>query len=124
MSQELGSHVNDDGSMVIERGSTLNIPLTLTDANGAVRNLTGYTAKMQVRKDYADPDVLLELTHLAGLLIEPLLGKVTIQRTAAQTAAFSWSRGVYDVELIAATDPPGTEKLLAGTVIVGPEATK
>ncbi len=34
------------------QGSTFGLAITVKDANNAVQNLSSYTARMQIRKDY------------------------------------------------------------------------
>jgi hypothetical protein len=63
-------------------------------------DLSGYTARMQIRKDVYATAVLATLTTENGSIdIDELAGTVTISMTAIQTAAIERS-GVYDIELI------------------------
>ncbi|MFI6816068.1 hypothetical protein ACIBG7_26935 [Nonomuraea sp. NPDC050328] len=104
----------------IEQGATYRTTLTLTG-----RDLTGYTARMQVRASVASPAVLLELTSSPAAGITITLGPpgvIDIVITAAQTAAMTWWVGFYDLEL---TWPNGdVERLLKSTVTVDPEVTR
>lgn len=123
MATMIKSGIDQGGNLTILKGSSLDITATWKSGGVAV-NLTGYTAKMQVRARHgaADP-ALLTLTHLDGITLGGAAGTVRIQRTAAQTAALTFASGVYDLELIAAADPPGTKRLLEGKVVVLPEVT-
>jgi hypothetical protein len=86
-------------------------------------DLTGYTARMQLRASVASPDVLLELsTATTGITIDSPTG--TIQRTiaATDTAAITWTQAVYDLVL---TDGAGkVTRLAEGNVIVRREVTR
>lgn len=63
-------------------------------------DLSGYTARMQIRKDVYATAVLATLTTENGsITIDEEAGTVTISMTAVQTAAIERS-GVYDIELI------------------------
>ncbi|MFI6819280.1 hypothetical protein ACIBG7_43315 [Nonomuraea sp. NPDC050328] len=107
-------------NIAIEQGATYRTTLTLTG-----RDLTGCTARMQVRESVASPAVLLELTSspAAGITITPgPPGVIDIVITAAQTAAMTWWVGFYDLELVW---PNGdVERLLKGAVTVDPEVTR
>jgi hypothetical protein len=68
-------------------------------------NLTGYTAKMQIRETVDNPTVILELTHLnGGIVIDATSHTITLTMTSAQTAAFTFPTAVYSLEL---TDTSG-----------------
>lgn len=107
----------------IEQGATLLKPIVWKDSNGTPVNLTGYTAKMQVRRNAADPTVLLELSNTNGRLsITPGTGTVTLIFSAATTAAITWTRGKYDLEL---TSADGTvTRLIEGEITVSKEITR
>lgn len=107
----------------IEQGATLLKPIVWKDSAGAAVNLTGYTAKMQVRQSAASTDVLLELsTANSRLTITPLTGTITMIFSATLTAAIDWSRGKYDLEL---TSSDGTvTRLIEGQISVSKEITR
>lgn len=86
-------------------------------------DLTGCTARMQVREAVDAPAVLLECTTEDGrIVLGGADGTVLIQLTAVDTAALAWTAGVYDLEVVFAD---GTvRRLLAGTVTVSPEVTR
>lgn len=107
----------------IEQGATLTKPIVWKDSTGTVVNLTGYTAKMQVRRSVASDEVLLELSSANGkIAITPVQGKVELIFSAATTAAIDWRRGKYDLELTAAD---GTvTRLIEGEISVSKEITR
>lgn len=123
MATMIESGIDEGGNLTIIKGDTVDI-LATWKSGGVPVNLTGYTAKMEIRARHgaADP-ALLTLTHLDGITLGGALGTVRIQRSAAQTAAFTFAGGVYDLKLIAAADPPGTKTLLKGKVVVEPRVT-
>jgi hypothetical protein len=108
---------------VIEQGSTLDKAFVWKDSAGAVINLSGYTARMQIRQTVSSSTVLLELTTLNNrIIITPGEGKVRLLVAAADTAAITWQRGKYDLELMSST---GTvTRLLYGDVEVSREVTR
>lgn len=107
----------------IEQGATLLKPVVWKDGAGAAVNLTGYTAKMQVRQSASAADVLLELSTTNGnLVLTPLTGTVTMVFSATTTAAITWRRGKYDLEL---TSSDGTvTRLIEGEITVSREITR
>lgn len=107
----------------IEQGSTLLKPIVWKDSTGTVVNLTGYTAKMQIRKSVSSDEVLLELSTVNGKLsITENTGTITMIFSAATTAAIDWSRGKYDLELTSST---GTvTRLIEGEITVSKEITR
>ena len=45
-----------------EQGATFSRTLTVKDSSGAARDLSSYTAKMQVRRTQSSSSTLIELT--------------------------------------------------------------
>lgn len=107
----------------IEQGASWGAVLTYKNAAGVPRDLSGYTARMQVRASVAAPDVLLELATENGRIgIEPATGRVELSLDAATTGAIDWRRGVYDLEIEA---PDGhVARLLEGRISVSREVTR
>ena len=107
----------------IEQGATLSLPIVWKDSSGTVINITGYTARMQVRQSVNSSTVLLSATTENGkLVIDGSLGKVTISLSAADTAAITWHTGVYDLELVSSGGV--VTRLLEGAVVVSREVTR
>lgn len=111
------------GDSAIEQGADLSRKITWSDSAGVPVNLTGYTARMQVRASVGASAVLMELTtENGGIVLGGSAGTIELVRTAAQTAAFTWRRGIYDLELLS---PAGkVTRLLKGEVEVDPEVTR
>lgn len=108
--------------ITIEQGSTFELVVEWKDPAGAAINLTGYTAAMQIRRTYGAP-VLVSLTSPSGgITIDAALGKLTltIARSTTQTLPAP-VQGVYDLEVTTGTT---TYRLLEGSVLVTPEATR
>lgn len=108
---------------VIEQGATLLKPIIWKDSAGVAINLTGYTAKMQVRQSTASTDVLLEMSTANNrITLTPGTGTITLVFSATLTAGITWSRGKYDLEL---TSPDGTvTRLIEGQISVSKEITR
>ena len=88
-------------------------------------DLSGYTARMQVRRTIDSSNFVLELTTSnGGLRINPVSGdvnKLTIFAPANVTASVSTS-GVYDIELISAENT--VSRILQGIFNLSPEVTR
>jgi hypothetical protein len=82
-----------------EQGQTFQRVLTLKQ-EGVPLNLTGYSAKMQVRKDFNSSTTIIELSTANGrILLGGSLGTVTLTLTATETFGIARS-GIYDLEIV------------------------
>lgn len=106
----------------IEQGSTFSRTITYKDSAGSAIDLSGYTARMQLRKNIEDTSNILELTTSNGRIsLGGVAGTVTLTIAASDTAALSAIEGVYDLELVSGDT---VEKLLKGTFTVQREVTR
>lgn len=86
-------------------------------------DLTGCSARMQVREKVPSPDVLLELTTDNGRIeLGTTDGAITLKLTAVETAALAWRNGFYDLEIVHSNGK--VRRLLQGQVSVKPEVTR
>jgi hypothetical protein len=86
--------------LTIEQGARFDKVLYYKPNNVAA-DLTGYTARMQVRQTVASNAVLLELTTENGrITITADEGKLTLFVASADTAALTFTDAVYDLELV------------------------
>lgn len=84
----------------IEQGTTWSLPLVWKSSDGTPIDVTGYTARMQLRKKVTDPEVVLELTTENGkITLGGAAGTITLDISATETAALT-SGGVYDLEMV------------------------
>ena len=111
-------------NLKVDQGATFSKVVTWKTGTPALPiNLTGCTARMQVRGKLTDTVVLLDLTTLnGGIVLGGVLGTVEIKLTAVQTTAIVWTSAVYDLEIVFTN---GTvRRLLAGNVTMSPEVTR
>ena len=105
-------------NIYIDQGSDFSTIISLTDSNGDVLNLTGYTALAQIRKTYGS-------TTIAGTFTTILTadsGQLTMSLADTVTAAMTSGRYVYDVLL---TDGSGDKtRVLEGQAILTPGVSK
>jgi len=68
-------------------------------------DLTGYTARMQIREKLDSSIVINELTtENGGIVIDTTNYKITVVISAANTALFTFNTAVYSLELISPTN--------------------
>jgi hypothetical protein len=88
---------------VIRQGSTWSQKVVWKDPLGAPVNLSGYTARMQIRPVVQSPTVLVELTTQNGrIALGGANGEITLTLAASITEAIQATSGVYDLELVSA----------------------
>lgn len=110
-------------NLTIKQGATFRKRLVWRGSNKKPINLTGYTAKMQARSAYGDPQVLFELsTENGGISLGGTAGTVELYVSDETTATFSFDRAVYDLFLYASNGD--ALPLIEGIVRVIPRATK
>jgi hypothetical protein len=104
-----------------EQGATFSRTLTVKDSSGNARNLSGYTARMQVRRLLASTSTLIELTTGNSRITLNSSGEIALSISAADTASLT-EGGVYDLEIIASD---GTvERVVEGNFILDLEVTR
>lgn len=107
----------------IEQGATFYQPIVWKDENDDPVDLTGYTARMQIRKTVKSTDPLISLTTTNGrITLGGAQGTVTLEIAAEDTADFTTFCGVYDLE-VEASDGTVT-RLLEGQVEISREVTR
>lgn len=109
--------------ITIEQGATFTLSLVWKDSAGTPINLTGWTARMQVRPSYGSDVVLLNLNSTSGgITLGGLAGTIEVVGSATATAAITGRKAVYDIELVA---PGGAvTRLLQGLATLSPEVTR
>lgn len=107
-------------AITIPQGTSWGIAWPILQ-DGEPADLTNWTVLAQVRDTAESADVLHEWGSLrANVSTEN--GRVTLFVAPADSAAWTWRRGVYDVEL---TDPNGVVyRISEGPVYVSPEVTR
>ena len=85
-------------NMVCDQGSTFTRTIEIKQADGTVFSLSGYTARMEVRRTVDATSSLIGLSTANGrITINAALGAITL--TPDLTAALTQS-GVYDLEIV------------------------
>ena len=109
-------------NFTIDQGANWNLNVIYKDSAGAVINLTGYTAAMQLRQNYNSDTAELTLdTSNGGIVITGAQGKLFISATAAQTGALDAGFYVYDLEI---SSGGVVTRIIQGQVTVAGEVTR
>lgn len=109
-------------NIVCPQGSTLSQELTYS-INDVNVNLTGYSARMQVREKYTSTSTVLNLTNSnGGIVLGGASGTITINVTATQTSNITAKEYIYDLELVSSSNV--VNRIIEGKFIVTPEVTK
>lgn len=112
--------------ITMDQGSTFNPVFILRNPDKSLFNLTGYTARMQVRQTY-DSDAILSLSTTNGQLqLTPTHGRVRLNLVPADTTPLSFTgeafEGIYDLEL---ESPAGVVTRVAqGSFTINREVTR
>lgn len=106
-------------NLAIDQGTTYNLTLTVNDETGSARNISGFSARGQLRRSYYSTSNV----QFTATIDNPSDGEIDISLTSAETANLKPGRYVYDVEL---TSNAGVtvERVLEGIATVYPEVTK
>jgi hypothetical protein len=102
----------------IDQGSTYASTIDVLDPNGYAFNLTGYSARGQIRKTYSSTNAI----NFATNINDPETGKVNISLTAIQTRVMKAGRYVYDVEVY--NNGGHVIRISEGQVEISPASTR
>lgn len=86
-------------------------------------DITGYTARMQIREKLESDTVIDELTtENAGILIDPVGCGIIIDITATKTALYNFTTAVYGLEVVSPTGV--VSNIVNGTLTLVKEITR
>ena len=103
----------------IYQGSSFNLSLTAVDSTGAMINLSGFSARGQVRYGFGSTGVLLNLNPQVDTGY--VSGLINISLNASQTTGLPITKAVYDIE--AYNSGNYCFKAFAGYANIYPEVT-
>jgi hypothetical protein len=104
-------------NLVVDQGATYSTTLSVTDENGGVYDLTGYTGAAQLRKHFTSSN-----STSFSVTLDSASGTITLGLTASQTANLSSGRYVYDVEITSSSNT--VARVVEGVVTVTPNVTR
>lgn len=109
-------------NIVCPQGSTLSQELTYS-INDVNVNLTGYSARMQVREKHTSTNTVINLTNSnGGITLGGIAGTITINVSATQTSAITAKEYIYDLEIVSSSNV--VSRIIEGKFIVTPEVTR
>ncbi len=109
--------------LTIYQGATFRKRLVWKSPSGTPIDLTGCTARMQVRAEVESAVVLLNLTtENGGITLGGATGVIELLSAPTETATMEWDGGVWDLEV---AHPNGdVTRLAQGSISVSPEVTR
>lgn len=84
----------------VDQDTTFRFEVLYRDPDDQVINLTGATAKMQVRDSTAQKLAFTLTAPSGGIVIDGNLGKVTVTMTPTQTKKLFYPKAIYDLIII------------------------
>lgn len=109
--------------ITVDQGASFLLNVQALNEDRSVMDLTGYSARMQVRSSPSSNTVLMEATTAAGTItINAPGGTVMVNVGADLTAAMTWNSGWYDLEIY--TSSTNVRRLLEGYASLSLEVTR
>ena len=105
--------------ITIEQGANLTSTVTVSDTQGEAVNLTTYSAAAQIRKSYYSSSA----NTLTATITGNANGQITLSMSAANSAALTPGRYVYDLIITNSVDNSVT-RVVEGTAVVLPSVTR
>lgn len=109
-------------NFLLLKGATFRLPILWEETEGTPKDLTGYTARMDIRTQIEDEDRVLRIDSTSGITITPEEGKVELYISPAQTTEFPGTTLYYDLELV--DDSGDVDRILQGIITLSPEVTR
>tara|TARA_Y100000114_G_scaffold135648_1_gene136602 strand:+ start:97 stop:501 length:405 start_codon:yes stop_codon:yes gene_type:complete len=125
-------------NFVIEQGATLDFEIAYTDSNSNKIDLTDHRGRMQIRDKFPGPGNINNSTLIITLsssletdgtglnfsgssgINPPTSGTIGVFIDASRTAAFDFSKAIYDLEIVSGSI---VTRLLEGNVSLTKEVT-
>jgi len=107
----------------VQQGAAFKLNVQAQNADKSAMNLTGYSARMQIRASATDPSILMEAsTANTYITINGPGGVVMINVPATITDPMTWTDGVWDLEIF--TNTTDIIRLAEGSASLSPEVTR
>lgn len=104
--------------LTVEQYASFSTTVNVEDTQGDAINLSGYSAASQIRKSYYSSSA----NNFTATVTGTANGEITLSMTAANTAALTPGRMLYDLVI---TAPDGTKtRVVEGIVTVLPGVTQ
>ena len=90
---------------------------------GTPVDLTGFEARMAIKNRVGGTTLCMLTTEFGGITIDAAARIITLNISAVDTAAMTFTTGVYDLEMVSGATPAVVTALLSGRVTVTKEVT-
>ena len=108
-------------NFIVKQGETFSKQITWNDEAGSPINLTGYTARMFLKRAVTDTTSLFDLTTInSRITLGGVAGTILLSISATDTATLT-GEYVYDLELV---DGSAIKRLLQGRIKIDDEVTR
>ena len=107
-------------NLPIDQGTSFSSVINVSGADGLPYNLTGYTVRGQIRKNYTSSTAV---SFAASVVAPATDGKIQLTLTSTQTAAMKPGRYVFDVEIVE-TATSAISRVVQGQVEINPRVTR
>jgi len=114
-------------NITVDQGATSSWDFILTDENTDPINISGYTAHLQVRRDYDTTATIIDASTTNGkIVITGAQGKIDVELDPDDTKDIRFQgatlEGVYDVEITSGTGV--ITRVAEGTFTIRREVTR
>jgi hypothetical protein len=106
-------------NLTIDQGSDYFTEITVEGGNGLAFDLTGYTARGQIRRTYSS----LTAIPFTANVTDATSGQITIELGHTATSQMRSGRYVYDIEIVNSTNGEVT-RVVEGQVELAPGVTR
>lgn len=107
--------------LLIPQGTTWGLAWPIVDDASAPISVAGWSVRGQIRRSPASSTVLFEWTSTDGSA-QAVDDTVIVRLTPAQSSAFTWRTGFYDVEVTNLTSQ--VFRIAQGRVVIDPQVTR
>ena len=105
-------------NLYIDQGTDFNAILTITNPNGTIMDLSGFTVVSQFRKSYQSSTAV----NFTASIYDAEAGKILLHLDPEDTTDIKAGRYLYDVEVTSLTNI--RFRVLEGIVVITPEITR
>lgn len=102
----------------MDQGSDFTVTINYNDQDGLPKNLTGYSARSQMRKSYYSTSA----TNFTANISDPTNGEITLSLSSNVSANVKAGRYVYDLEVVSNANV--VTRVVEGIITVMPEVTR
>lgn len=106
-------------NLTIDQGSDFQTTITVEGSNGLPFDLTGYSARGQIRRSYTSTTAY----SFTATITDPTDGEINIFLDNSVTAAMKAGRYLYDVEIVQ-TSSSDVTRVIEGQVEITPRITR